>query len=150
MSERDLNKPDPDFEAARVLARKAIYEDGRGMIGANRNYLEYRVARAILAERREQATTIARLSEALAEAEQKGAEVERAMRDVITQADCLRHYARIEDNRQYKILETVGEIQAGHFEDIAVRLFPSLQTYLDQKRAERAPPRDLSQGGQHG
>lgn len=36
---------------AKALARKAIWaEDGRGMIGRERNYLEDRIARAILSE----------------------------------------------------------------------------------------------------
>jgi len=35
------------YEEALEHARRAIYDDGRGMIGANRNYLAYRVARAL-------------------------------------------------------------------------------------------------------
>lgn len=36
-------------EAVRAEARRAIYDTGRGMIGRERNYLEDRVCRALLA-----------------------------------------------------------------------------------------------------
>lgn len=49
------------WEEAVQKARKAIYDDGRGMIGANRNYLQDRVARAILAEQKEAAARITEL-----------------------------------------------------------------------------------------
>lgn len=49
---RDGASGEMDFHSATELARKAIYGDnGRGMIGANRNHLEQRVARAILRAR---------------------------------------------------------------------------------------------------
>lgn len=60
------------------------------------------------------------------------------MRHVIIQADCLRHYARMDRRKGDFPGLTVGEIQAGHFEDIAVRCFPELQGLLDEKRAGRA------------
>jgi hypothetical protein len=34
-----------------AAARKAVWDTGRGMIGREKDYLEYRVQRAILAER---------------------------------------------------------------------------------------------------
>jgi len=49
-------------EHIRSEARKAIYDTGRGMIGRERNYLEYRVSRALLAAEkrgREEAAKIA-------------------------------------------------------------------------------------------
>jgi len=41
------------YEEAETLALKAIHDGGRGMIGAGRNHLHQRVARAILAARSE-------------------------------------------------------------------------------------------------
>lgn len=54
------------WEEAVAKARKAIYDDGRGMIGRNRNYLQDRVARAILAERKEAADVLASKEEEIA------------------------------------------------------------------------------------
>lgn len=54
------------WEEAVAKARKAIYDDGRGMIGRNRNYLQDRVARAILAERKEAADALASKDEEIA------------------------------------------------------------------------------------
>jgi len=50
---------------ASALARDAIHASGRGMIGRERNYLQDRVARAILAERRRQSDRIEKLEAAL-------------------------------------------------------------------------------------
>lgn len=49
---------DPWDEAV-TKARQAIYDDGRGMIGRNAGYLQDRVARAILAERKEASDALA-------------------------------------------------------------------------------------------
>ena len=62
-------------ERIRSEARKAIYDTGRGMIGRERNYLEYRV------------------SKALYEAEKRGREEERERCAVICE-----HYAQQWDN----------------------------------------------------
>jgi len=40
------------YDEAEKLALKAIHDDGRGMIGRNRNHLHQRVARALLAAHR--------------------------------------------------------------------------------------------------
>lgn len=57
--------PEDAWSEAKAIARKAVWADGRGMIGRERNYLEDRVARAILADRAAQAERMARLEEAL-------------------------------------------------------------------------------------
>lgn len=49
------------WDDAVILARKAIHDDGRGMIGRNRNYLESRVARMLVHHDRE---TLSRLRNA--------------------------------------------------------------------------------------
>lgn len=41
------------YEDAEKLALKVIHDDGRGMIGRNRNHLHQRVARAILSAHRD-------------------------------------------------------------------------------------------------
>ena len=60
--------PEDAWSEAKAIARKAVWADGRGMIGRERNYLEDRVARAILADRAAQAERMARLEAALREA----------------------------------------------------------------------------------
>lgn len=57
--------PEDAWSEAKAIARKAVWADGRGMIGRERNYLEDRVARAILADRAAQAERMARLEEAV-------------------------------------------------------------------------------------
>ena len=57
--------PEDAWSEAKAIARKAVWADGRGMIGRERNYLEDRIARAILADRAAQAERMARLEDAL-------------------------------------------------------------------------------------
>lgn len=57
--------PEDAWSEVKAIARKAVWADGRGMIGRERNYLEDRIARAILADRAAQAERMARLEEAL-------------------------------------------------------------------------------------
>ncbi len=61
--------PELVWEQAVEKARKAIYDDGRGMNGRNRNYLADRVARAILAERKEAAAALEAQQARIAELE---------------------------------------------------------------------------------
>lgn len=76
---------DPWDEAV-TKARQAIYDDGRGMIGRNAGYLQDRVARAILAERKEASDALASkeeeirgLKEQLAARSQPSADAEEAL-----------------------------------------------------------------------
>ena len=73
-----------ELEAAKVAARKAIYADGRGMIGAERNYLEYRVARAILSESARANAAEAELATLRADNERLGRERDEARIDVLS------------------------------------------------------------------
>ena len=57
--------PEDAWSEAKAIARKAVWADGRGMIGRERNYLEDRIARAIMADSAAQAERMARLDEAL-------------------------------------------------------------------------------------
>lgn len=54
-------------EDIRAAAQKAIWDNGRGMIGRERNYLEYRVERALLAEREATIERCAKMLEAKVE-----------------------------------------------------------------------------------
>ena len=64
-----------ELDLACEAARRAIYDtDGRGMVGRNRNYLEYRVARLLLADR----ASDARLAAARARAERAEEQLENA------------------------------------------------------------------------
>ena len=76
-----------ELEAAKVAARKAIYADGRGMIGAERNYLEYRVARAILSESARANAAEAELATLRADNERLGRERDE-WRDAAFLSDC--------------------------------------------------------------
>lgn len=67
--------PELVWEQAVEKARKAIYDDGRGMNGRNRNYLADRVARAILAERKEAAAALEAQQARIAELEAELADV---------------------------------------------------------------------------
>ena len=71
-----------ELEAAKVAARKAIYADGRGMIGAERNYLEYRVARAILSESARANAAEAELATLRADNERLGRERDEARAEI--------------------------------------------------------------------
>lgn len=71
--------PELVWEQAVEKARKAIYDDGRGMNGRNRNYLADRVARAILAERKEAADALEAQQARIAELE---GELKDALREV--------------------------------------------------------------------
>ena len=61
--------PELAWDQAVEKVRKAIYDDGRGMNGRNRNYLAYRVARAILVERKEAADALEAQQARIAELE---------------------------------------------------------------------------------
>jgi hypothetical protein len=69
MTEIRIMTSETSWVAAKAEARKAIYDTGRGMIGRERNYLEDRVARAILAaEKRAEALLAETRKKALEEA----------------------------------------------------------------------------------
>lgn len=82
MSEIRSMTSETSWVAAKAEARKAIYDTGRGMIGRERNYLEDRVARAILAaEKRAEALLAETRKKALEEALEACEEIARLQQD---------------------------------------------------------------------
>lgn len=140
MSERDLID----------LAEK--HDDAYDSFMADRGVTTTRArwkARALKAE-----ATIARLSEALAEAEKKGAEAERLaefargiIRDSAWQG-CDLDGAEVQERALKAGLLRSEKFDPAVHEDVEGYVEPGMDWFLFS--GPLAPPRDLSQGGQHG
>lgn len=106
---------DEEWEALLSLALRAIHDDnGRGMVGAGRNHVHQRVARAILAERRAGATALSTERTAREEAErERDAESRRAdtAKEVVTRIWAILGNPSYEQLAGRSIYDLITELQ---------------------------------------